>query len=273
MLYRKPSRIDCIRFIYALGVLFALACLAPFAQVHSAIAAADCRLAQSGAPATRLYDGALGTMPQQQGWAYGGLPLGALPTPTIGGGATTLTTTAALTIQAGFSAARGGFLGSTAPVPELSRTQGFTVTFRVQVQGETHSGNDRAGFSVIVLASDRRGIELGFWQNEIWAQEGGTSKLFTHAEGATFDTTSALTTYELVVQGDAYRLLSGGQQVLAGAVRDYTAFSGPINPYTTPNYLFFGDNTTSAAAVMRLALIEVAVAQPAGRVFVPLARS
>lgn len=227
----------------------------------------------SGAPAklTVLYNGALGTTPKAQGWIYSGLPLGSLPRLTIGGGAVTLTTIGAPAIQAGFSASQAGFLGSTAPVPALMRTRGFIVSFTVQVQAEAHSSADRAGFSIIALADDARGIELGFWQNQIWAQEGGTAKLFTHAEGAAFDTTRGLTGYELAIRGDTYRLSSGGQPILSGPLRDYGAASGLLDPYETPSYLFFGDDTSSAAASIRLA--SVGVTQPLDwQVFLPLAR-
>lgn len=225
------------------------------------------RPAAAPTKSTVLYNGALGSTPSAQGWTYGGLP-----TPKASGGATTLDTSASQGIQAGFSASQAGFLGSTAPVPVLSRTRGFTLTFAVQVQSEAHSGNDRAGFSLIALADDARGVELGFWQNEIWAQEGGSAKLFTHAEGAAFDTTKGLIGYELAIRGDTYRLSSGGQPILAGAVRDYSAATGLLDPYETPSYLFFGDDTTSAAASIRLA--SVGVLQPLDRqTYVPLART
>ena len=228
-------------------------------------------LGAAPAKSTDLYNGALGSTPIAQGWIYGGLPQGSLPTPTASGGATTLDTSASQEIQAGFSASQAGFLGSTAPVPALSRARAFTVTFTVQVQTEAHAGNNRAGFSVIALADDARGIELAFWQNEIWAQEGGSAKLFTHAEGAAFDTTSGLIAYELALRGDIYRLSSGGQLILSGPVRDYRAATGLLDPYETPSYLFFGDNTTSASASVRLS--KIGVTQPLDRqVFLPLAQ-
>jgi hypothetical protein len=54
-----------------------------------------------------------------------------------------------------------------------------------------------------VMSSDKRGIELGFWIDEIWAQEGGTSQPFTHAEGATFTTTADLISYRLSALGNS----------------------------------------------------------------------
>ena len=51
---------------------------------------------------------------------------------------------------------------------------------------------------------------------------------------------------------------------LQGGVRDYTSFTGPIDPYETPNFLFIGDDTTSARGAYRLRRVrlEVGVAQP-----------
>ena len=143
---------------------------------------------------------------------------------------------------------------------------GYTVSFTVQVELEDHAGSDknndgiedRAGFSLIVLSSDKRGIELGFWKDRIWAQEGGTgSTLFTQAEGAAFDTQSARIPYALAVQGDTYTLSSNGTPILSGNLRDYTAFSGFPDPYETPNLIFLGDDTSSASANIQLAYVEV----------------
>src|SRR5262245_61896813 len=60
--------------------------------------------------------------------------------------------------------------GSTAGFPLLDRAAGFQVNFSIQMENESHSNNNRAGFSIIVLSNDARGIELAFWENEIWAQ-------------------------------------------------------------------------------------------------------
>jgi hypothetical protein len=40
--------------------------------------------------------------------------------------------------------------------------------------------------------------------------------------------------------------------VLSGGLRNYSAFSGPINPYILPNFVFLGDNTSSASATVEL---------------------
>jgi hypothetical protein len=122
---------------------------------------------------------------------------------------------------------------------------------------EEHNNRHRAGFVALVLGNNRRGIELGFWLNEIWAQEGGVDDLFTHAEGAAHDATAALTEYALAIQGDNYTLSAAGSPILSGPLRPPPAFTGPIDPYETPNFLFLGDNTRSAAANTELAYIAL----------------
>jgi hypothetical protein len=123
--------------------------------------------------------------------------------------------------------------------PELRRSDGFELSFRTSLLSESHTNANRAGYSVILLAEDARGIELGFWQNEIWAQNTD----FTHAEGVSIDTTMARD-YRLQIIGEEYRLFEGTTSLLSGALRTYTS---PTLPYTLPNYVYFGDNTTSAA--------------------------
>ena len=160
---------------------------------------------------------------------------------------------------------RGYFSKPTAQLV-FDRVIGYTVSFTVQVELEDHAGSDknkdgiedRAGFSLIVLSSDKRGIELGFWKDRIWAQEGGTgSTLFTQAEGAAFDTQSARRPYALAVQGDTYTLSSNGTPILSGNLRDYSAFNGFPDPYETPNLIFLGDDTSSAGANIDLAYVAV----------------
>ena len=155
---------------------------------------------------------------------------------------------------------------------ELRDVARYHLEFDVQVIDETHSDSDkdgdgrgdRAGFSVIVLNNGRRGIELGFWMDRIWAQEDGAKEppygtLFTQAEGVDFDSASGLTRYTLVVDDERYALTSAGQEVLSGRLRDYTTFEGPVNPYRTPSFIFLGDDTGSAQALIRLAYVALFV--------------
>jgi hypothetical protein len=54
---------------------------------------------------------------------------------------------------------------------------------------------------------------------------------------------------------DEYVIRIGDQTLLRGTVRDYTRHGG--FPYQTPNFLFLGDNTTSARARFDLGSVEV----------------
>lgn len=209
---------------------------------------------------TALYDGARGTTPDRQGMAFITRPLvGALAAQAYADGATTLDTTPAQAEQAGYFGRQ---------VPALDRAAGFSLVFRLQVLEEQHTSvdhngdglADRAGLSVIVLGDDLRGIELGFWADEVWAQDDGVGggQLFTHAEGAALDT-GRIRSYELRVEGDAYTLLADGDALLTGPLRDYTAFGGPINPYKTPNLVFLGDDSANGSARVRLVSAAVVV--------------
>lgn len=200
-----------------------------------------------------LYDPSQGTLPSAQGWLYLTDPLfGASATRNLVPGAVSLDTTPDTDDSAGFfSTAHPG-------MPVLERSTGYTVSFNLRVGEETHGSVDRAGFSVLVLSEDSLGIELGFWENEIWAQSGAD---FHHAESVTFDTTAAPTDYDLVVLGSTYTLMHGGTSLLSGGLRDYSAHPHPV--YSSTSFLFFGDDTGSAAARAELGTVSVTVPEPA----------
>jgi hypothetical protein len=190
------------------------------------------------AAAIDLYDGSLGTAPETQGWlAF--QSAGGTPTRDTSGGKTTLDTTSNNAIQAGYSNYNLIFPVNPA-FPPLLRTDGFVVSMDMRVIDEEHASANRSGVSIIVLASDLMGIELAFWENEVWAQSGAD---FLHAEGVAFNTTAAMTRYDVAVLGSTYRVLANGNQILTGSLRNYSAFG---LPYTLPNFLFLGDDTTSA---------------------------
>ena len=193
-----------------------------------------------------LYDGDLGGTPDTQGLDY--VALTPSVTQSFTNGATTLDTTGERFDQAGY------FVWDN---PPLEREKGYSVQFTVQLVEEVHSGPNRAGFSLLVLSADLQGIELGFWANEIWAQEGGKENLFTHAEGIAFDTAGSLTAYELQILDDAYTLSVDGSPILTGPIRDYTAFEGFIDPYETPNLLFLGDDSTTSQANVNIAYVAL----------------
>jgi hypothetical protein len=200
-----------------------------------------------------LFDGTLSTTPNAQGWLYLTNPIaGSSATQTPSSTGTTLDTTAATSDQAGYFAKLGSYSHPLLPV--LDRTSGYMISFDMAVQAESHSSNDRSGFSLIVLSQDLKGIELEFWTNRVWAQ--ADAPLFTQAEGVATDTTLA-TAYELAIAGDSYTLSSAGSTLLAGPLRDYSSFGAP---YTTPSFLFMGDNSTTSNARVKLASVGVSLA-------------
>ncbi len=205
----------------------------------------------ASASAGILYDGSLNTTPVDQGLPYASIPF--LNYYTTAGGMTTLDTT-----PADNNAIYAGFITQSA-VP-LDRTAGYTLRFDIRIASSDFANSSRAGFSVIALSSDLKGIELGFHANEIFAQ--GDSPLFVRSEDVAFDTTAAITRYDLEVLGSNYTLKANGVTTLTGALRDYTAFVGTIDPYETPNLLFFGDDTTSARGRTEIAYIATVVPEP-----------
>lgn len=158
----------------------------------------------------------------------------------------------------------------------LSRTDGFSLSFRIRLKEESHSSDrngdgldDRAGFSVTVISSDRLGIELGFWVNEIWAQRDGTDgPLFTHSPSErAFINSSEWVNYQLKIEADQYRVSAESPDqeskiILAGKLKDYSAFNHqqaglPYDPYEQPNFIFLGDNTRSASIALELQAISI----------------
>lgn len=222
---------------------------------------------------TVLYNGSTGTLPDSQGWGRLSSPPG---TATASGGGMLLDTSADFGIRDGYAR------NDTA----LNRNTGFNFRFDLRLLSEsrnssasnntgTDSIDDRAGLSMIVLSSDRRGIELGFWTNRIWAQEDGlvkadpvtrvnpatspTGSRFSQAEGVAFDTQSSLNQYDLTILGNSYFLYANGNYgspLLSGRLRDYTpeaaAFGVAGAVYATPDFVYFGDNTTSARGSFQL---------------------
>ncbi len=230
---------------------------------------------------TVLYDGAVGDgtqTPDQQVFDYRAtsLPFTFPLNPpeaaeqSATGGFTTLDTSGAAGDYA-------GYIARSARMPDLSMAGSYTLTLTLQVVSENHASDNRAGFSLILLNNDAKGIELGFWEDEIWSQhDGSEDKLFTRDPGTSFDTTTP-TTYHLAVQGDTYTLRGGDEEILRGSLRDYSGFTGTLDPYETPNFLFMGDNTSSAGATIRLSSVALTVAkeqepdpEPPSRVLLPL---
>ncbi len=210
-----------------------------------------------------LYDPERGTTPDRQGWAYITRPvLVAKAQRSFSEGLTRLDTTPVKGEWAGFfSRVDLGRVNLSHPrMPKLDRHTGYTVRFRLRVAEEHHTGNDRAGFSVLVVGDDLRAVELGFWTDAIWAQSGPNPRnpdepLFTHTVETSRVDTTELTRYELRVLGDSYFLFSGARRLLSGPLRDYSRHGHPV--YRQANTIFLGDNTSRAAAVVEIGRVKV----------------
>jgi hypothetical protein len=215
--------------------------------------------------ALTLYDGSAGpTSPlTNQGWLR----------PVITGVETVSTTGTTLDTTGNFAFA-DGYSYST---QTLDRTAGYNLRFDFQVNSEDHSAAsaqkntavdmiaDRAGTSLVVLSSDQQGIELGFWTDRIWAQADGPVKAgtanpsgtrFTQAEGAAFNTQTATVQYDLSIKDNTYYLYVNqnyAAPLLTGSLRNYAPEGVP---YTTPNFIYIGDNTTSAKGSVTLNRVE-----------------
>jgi hypothetical protein len=215
-------------------------------------------LVVASAPATRgdvvLYDGTSGKTPDNAawGWVFATNPIGgASATAVAGGGVTTLDTTAVTSDMAGYFS-KVPILGGLSNMPTLDRNAGYTVELDARLVTETHLSTDRSGFSLIVLSQDLKGIELEFWTDQVWAQNDNPK--FTHAESGPIDTTAAILKYQLAVQGNNYALFANGSPLLGGALRDYSSNGFP---YNSPSFVFFGDDTSSAAARVQIAQLSV----------------
>jgi hypothetical protein len=210
-------------------------------------------LASSAAQAVALYDGALGTEPTAQGLTFFAFPAGSYTS--TAAGATTLDTSSSLAISGGYT--------NGSPLT-LDRAAGYTVRVDAKILSSVASNPDRAGFSIIALSTDKIGIEIGFHGNEVFSQQGGTApNLFTRGQAASFDTTAAVKRYDLTIAGSTYTLRADGTPILTGPLQDYTAFAGFPDVYETPNFLFLGDDSTSAGGSTQFSYVGVTVPEPA----------
>jgi hypothetical protein len=212
----------------------------------------------SGSQTTFLYQGSGSSTPASQGWLF---PVTIGASATSASGATTLDTTASYSLEDGYS--------NTNPItdalvnssfPDLNPANGFTVSLDALINSESHTvgatvNSNRAGFELIVLGDDAKGVELGFWGDDIWAQNQG----FTHGEDATFNTESSSHHYDLTILGSTYTLSADNTPILTGSTRDYSAQGVP---YTLPNYVFIGDDTTEAEASETFTTLSVTVPEP-----------
>ena len=232
--------------------------------------------------------GVAGTLPDAQGWLDKGL-IGMSATVTSQG------TSVAPDLSL-ISGAYGGYsnrfatilslappdIGAGALVnnafPTLDRNAGFSLTLGFQVISESHPppGSDRGGFSITLIGSDLMGIAVGFQNDRIFVHNddptlsaGENVSTLGGGVGAGYVTRAfSSNLWNLAVNGNTYALTQGGDTVLTGALRNYGAYSGVgQSAYRTPNFLFFGDNTSSSVAsflVDSAAISAAPVPEPSG---------
>jgi hypothetical protein len=174
------------------------------------------------------------------------------------GGITTLDTSSSNAIYAGYSnynSTLSAFVNPSFPV--LDNNAGYTLRFTVALNSQTNVSPNRAGFSVIILGSNKQGIEIGFRKTNTQAAD--IPDIFALNNDTTFtigEQNNSLggiilgdpNTYSLAVSGSTYTLMTGSRTLLSGSLRDYSANATTLlaQVYNTPNFLFLGDDTTSA---------------------------
>ena len=218
-----------------------------------AIFAFVCGLQIAAAPVT-LYDGSQSSSPDKQGWIYLLDPLVFNQArQVVADGGVNLNTLRNPNDHAGYFA-RVPLLTPHPSIPEeFSRERGYQIGFTIQLSSEVHVRPDRAGFNIIATSRDLMGIELSFWTNEVFAQ----SVDFIHSEGnkqLPFQLATEYVDFVLEISGDNYILSGNGTEILTGPLRDYSGFG---NPYNITDFLFLGDDTTSASASVNIRSIWI----------------
>jgi hypothetical protein len=180
-------------------------------------------------------------------------PLAPAGTQTASGGKTTLNTSSSELLYGGYSNYTLANTLANPAFPVLDSNAGYTLSFTIKINSQTNTGDNgpnRAGFSVTALDSTSKGIEIGFRNTDIFAQNPNFNAIAPAEQKTSFGSVlSTLNTYDLKVLGNTYTLSNGGTSLFSGLLRSYTISSNPLTAvYGNPNFLFFGDNTTSAGA-------------------------
>jgi hypothetical protein len=210
-------------------------------------------VSSASAQTTVLYNPALGTTPTAQGW----IPFAAVGgTSTTNSTETTLDTTSSVSDRAGYSnyTLLGSLVNSSFPV--LNPAVGFTLNFNMQVDSATDTDTTRAGFNVILLGSDAKGIEIGFWGNDVWSQALGFT---SHAADDAFTTTGGFHQYALTILNGNYSLTADGTQILSGATQSYETSA---IPYGLGNYVFLGDDNVTDSGAEEIKTVSISVPEP-----------
>lgn len=201
------------------------------------------------ASASSLFDGRAGT-PLAQGW----LPLqqGAAAQTGVETGGFRLNTLADADTQQGY------FRFS--PLA-LDADAGYALSFDLQVDGATSSSSNRGGFSLLLVGADpAQSLELVFDTGVVFAYDyvAGDADRFVRGASAPLSG-GAPHSFLLQVLDGGYTLSIDGDLQLAGRLADYHAQG---LPYTMPNFIFFGDNTTRAASNVLVGAMSISPLSP-----------
>lgn len=230
-----------------------------FAVFGSALEPPGSTHAQSSIKTLVLYDATSGNTPDASLMSFIDVPQNTAPVRYADGVTIFDSTMAGTHTYAGWisnSAMNAAF-------PTMDGSAGVQVNFTLQVESESHQNQNRSGLSIIMLDQDAKGIELSFWENEIWVKsDENTGGLFDHGEGIAFSTNS-MTDYQVTFDESTYTLTANAEKILGGPLRDYSTFEGFPDPYETPNFIFLGDDTTSAQARVRVQFLSVTGTEPA----------
>ena len=198
---------------------------------------------------TELYLPSNGT-PLAQGW----LPLiqGTPGTTSLQPDSFQLNTLADLNTQHGYA--------RTSPVA-LDTAIGFQLTFNLRVDGSSSSSVNRGGYSLVLVGNDpAKALELVFLTNEVFVYDYVPGDADRFVRGASAGITPFVpNSYVLTVANDSFNLNVSGQNLLSGPLVDYSAQG---LPYTTPNFVFFGDDTSRAASNAYLGPLVLATTVP-----------
>jgi hypothetical protein len=211
-----------------------------------------------------LYDGSSGVTPNNVAnpyLAFAGLG----STQSASGGVTTLNTSGSQSLLAGYSNYNPNLTSFVNPLfPILNRNTGYTLSFTMKLNSQTNNSPNRAGFNALILGSDKKGIEIGFKQSDIFAYNNSANLQAGESSTNLTGLISTLNTYNLNILGDSYTLKNNNNTLLTGLLRDYTGVVNQSNPltyvYGTPNLLFLGDDRTTAGASVDIKNISLTTA-------------
>lgn len=137
----------------------------------------------------------------------------------------------------------------------LNSTMGFSIDFSLRLVSESHVSDNRSGLSLIVLDSAAKGVEISFWTDEVWLKNADTAFSHSATERIATSTTALERTYRLTFLNGNYTLAIDGSDAFGGGLRNYGAIASGFPAtlvYNSSNFVFFGDNTSSAAANFEL---------------------